>query len=122
MKKILFTLLFGLIGLVSNAQTNGIETNQQNVSIDSLQNEYNFLYCDYQLYHISDKLNNLSNSICIKCNNILIYYYHNIYNRSYYKSLLFNYDSCIVLFNAIKENGIRKKAFPVLGSTYDSPK
>jgi len=46
MRKILFTLLFCGVTLFGYSQTN------ISISIDSLQNEYNFLKCEFNLYKV----------------------------------------------------------------------
>ena len=71
MRKILFTLLFCGVTLVSYSQAN------ISASIDSLQNEYNFLNCEFKLYTISNDLSGLGKDIDIRCNYIDIKRYHN---------------------------------------------
>jgi hypothetical protein len=105
MKKILFTLLFCEVTLVGYSQTNFNEAEHTNISIsiDSLQNEYNFLNCEFKLYQVSNDLTNLSKDIDIKCNYIDIKRYHKMFYKSLYEVLIDNYNSSINLQSSIEE-------------------
>lgn len=98
MRKILFTLLFCGVTLVGYSQTN-IST-----SIDSLQNEYNFLKCKFNLYQVSNDLSSLGKDIDIKCNYIDIKRYHKMYYKPLSDVLEDSYDSYIYLKSSIEEN------------------
>ena len=94
MRKILFTLLFCGVTLVGYSQTN----------IDSLQNEYNFLKCEFKLYQVSNNLSGLDKDISIKCNFIDIKRYHKMYYKPLSDALEDNYNSCIYLKSSIEDN------------------
>ena len=94
MKKLLFTLLFCGVTLVGYSQTN----------IDSLQNEYNFLKCEFKLYQVSNNLSGLDKDISIKCNFIDIKRYHKMYYKPLSDALEDNYNSCIYLKSSIEDN------------------
>ena len=105
MKKILLTLLFCEVTLVGYSQTNFNEAEHTNISIsiDSLQNEYNFLSCEFKLYQVSNDLSNLSKDIDIKCNYIDIKRYHKIYYKPLFEALEDSYNSNINLQSSIEE-------------------
>ena len=98
MRKILFTLLFCGVTLVGYSQTN------ISISIDSLQNEYNFLNCEFKLYKVSNDLSGLDKDISIKCNFIDIKRYHKMYYKPLSDVLEDNYKSYIYLKSAIEDN------------------
>lgn len=98
MKKILFTLLFCGVTLVGYSQTN------ISISIDSLQNEYNFLNCAFKLYQVSNDLSGLGKDIDIKCNYIDIKRYHKMYYKPLSDVLEDSYDSYIYLKSSIEDN------------------
>ena len=98
MRKILFTLLFCGVTLVSYSQAN------ISASIDSLQNEYNFLNCEFKLYTISNDLSGLGKDIDIRCNYIDIKRYHKMFYELLSDVLEDNYNSYIHLKSAIEDN------------------
>lgn len=98
MRKILFTLLFCGVTLVCYSQTN------ISISIDSLQNEYNFLNCEFKLYQVSNNLSGLDKDISIKCNFIDIKRYHKMFYKPLSDALEDNYNSCIYLKYSIEDN------------------
>lgn len=106
MKKILFTLFFCVVSLVGYSQTNFNEAEHTNISIsiDSLQNEYNYLYCEFQLYKVSNGLSNLSQDIEIKCNYIDIKRCQKMFYESLYEVLVDNYNSDIDMLSSLEEN------------------
>ena len=98
MRKILFTLLFCGVTLVSYSQAN------ISASIDSLQNEYNFLKCEFNLYKVSNDLSGLGKDIDIRCNYIDIKRYHKMFYESLSDVLEDSYNSYIYLKSAIEDN------------------
>ena len=106
MKKILFTLLLCEVTLVGYSQTNFNETKHTiiSISIDSLQNEYNFLNCEFKLYKVSNDLSGLGKDIDIKCNYIDIKRYHKMFYEPLYDVLEDNYNSYVYLKSALEDN------------------
>ena len=106
MKKILFTLLFCIVSLVGYSQTKFNETEHTNISItiDSLQNEYNFLNCEFKLYKVLNDFTNLSKDTDIKCNFIDIHRLHEMFYEPLYEVLADNYIASVDLQTTIEEN------------------
>lgn len=106
MKKILFTLLFCIVSLVGYSQTKINETEHTNISItiDSLQNEYNFLNCEFQLYKVMNNFKDLSRDTDIRCNFIEIHRKHEMFYKPLYEVLVDNYIASVDLQTTIEEN------------------
>lgn len=98
MKKLLFTLLFCGVTLVGYSQTN------ISISIDSLQNEYNFLKCEFTLYKVSNDLSGLGKDIDIKCNYIDIKRCQKMFYKLLSDVLEDNYNSSIYLKSSIEDD------------------
>lgn len=98
MKKLLFTLLFCGVTLVGYSQTN------ISISIDSLQNEYNFLKCEFNLYKVSNDLSGLGKDVDIKCNYIEIKRYHKLFYKPLSDVLEDYYNSYIKLKSSIEDD------------------
>lgn len=106
MKNILFTLLFCVVSLVGYSQTKFNEAEHTNISItiDSLQNEYNFLNCEFQLYKVSNDLTNLSRDTDIRSNSIEIKRLHEMFYEPMYEALVDNYISSVDLLSSYAVN------------------
>lgn len=106
MKNILFTLLFCVVSLVGYSQTKFNEAEHTNISItiDSLQNEYNFLNCEFQLYKVSNDLTNLSRDTDIRSNSIEIKRLHEMFYEPMYEALVDNYISSVDLLSSYEVN------------------
>ncbi len=110
MKKIILLLLAIISVLQVSAQETESPQNGSTISIDSLsvrltklQHDYDFLYCDYELYKLTKDLDGLSKSIDIAANGVIINLYHSRFDRALYKSYLNDYDSSCGLFDALKD-------------------
>lgn len=71
--------------------------------LDKLQNDYDYLYCNYELNKTSQSLTNLSDAITIKINELKFMIYNERFNYELYKSLKSHYDAAVENFNTIKE-------------------
>ena len=108
MKKVLLLIISVLFAIQANAQT---QEESPAVTIDSLstklaklQHNYDFLYCDYNLYQIKTDLNQLSQDIQITNNELTIKICFGQYNRDFYTVLSENYDSYCNLYDSYKRN------------------
>lgn len=107
MKKILIILVFLLVSsLTINAQNNvnPSQSTVNNVSeLIQLENDYNYMMCDFALFKLQSGLNNLSQDLNIKINSIKHDIYNGIYNKELYNAYIMNYNSSQYLFNSLKE-------------------
>lgn len=106
MKKVLLLIISVLFAIQSNAQT---QEESPAVTIDSLstklaklQHNYDFLYCDYQLYQIETSLKELSQDIQIINNELTIKICFGQYDHDMYIAYSKNYDAKCGLYDAIK--------------------
>lgn len=106
MKKILFTLLLGFITVVCNGQNSVSQiqsTDSINLKLTELQDKYNFMFCDYELFKVKSNLEYLGQGLSIKTNDILCNFYHSKYDRELYVAYSVNYDASVFSFNSTKE-------------------
>lgn len=106
MKKVLLLIVSVLFAIQANAQT---QEESPAVTIDSLstklaelQHNYDFLYCDYQLYQIKTSLQELSQDIKIIVSELNIDIHHERYNHDLYTLRSEGYDAKCGLYDAIK--------------------
>ena len=112
MKKVILFFFISIIGLGNmTAQTsNSLQTQDLNVSIDSLSNQlsslqhdYDFLYCSHEVNLMQLEIKDLINNIDINSNAILINCYHSRFDVDLYTSYRDNYNSSLELMNTLKE-------------------
>lgn len=108
MKKILLLIISALFAIQANAQ---VQEESPAITIDSLstklvelQHSYDFLYCDYKLYQMKTDLDQLSQDIKIRVNELNIDIHHERYDHDFYTLLSENYDSCCNLYDTYKRN------------------
>ena len=108
MKKVLLLIISVLFAIQANAQT---QEEAPAVTIDSLctklaelQHNYDFLYCDFELYKIKTDLDQLSQDIKIKVSELNIDIHHERYDHDFYTLLSENYDSYCNLYDSYKRN------------------
>ena len=108
MKKVLLLIISVLFAIQSNAQE---QEEAPTVTIDSLstklaelQHNYDFLYCDFELYQIKTNLEQLSQDIKIKVSELNIDIHHERYDHDFYTLLSENYDSYCNLYDSYKRN------------------
>ena len=118
MKKILLVIVIAMVGTlnalaqdVDSLQIDSTETSLDSlvVKLNILQRNYDYLYCDLELNKAQLELKDLSNSISIASNSLLISYYQGKFDRdlydSYsrlYESYLNNLDSTYDKVDAVK--------------------
>lgn len=118
MKKILLVIVIAMVGTlnalaqdVDSLQIDSTETSLDSlvVKLNTLQRNYDYLYCDLELNKAQLELKDLSNSISIASNSLLISYYQGKFDRdlydSYsrlYESYLNNLDSTYDKVDAVK--------------------
>lgn len=110
MKKILLLFVVFVCGLQALAQeADSTIVNSQTVSVDSLsikfnklQHDYDFLVCEFELHKMLMDLKDLSNSISISTNSLVIYLFNSRFERSLYNSFLEKYDSDYALLDSYK--------------------
>ncbi|MBQ2398335.1 MAG: hypothetical protein II304_15070 [Bacteroidales bacterium] len=110
MKK-LFIVLIAIVSAISvNAQENVKKEKDLAVVVDSLtaklnklQNDYDYLYCNYELNKTSQSLTNLSDALSIKINELKFMIYNERFNYNLYKALEEYYDAVVRNYNSIKE-------------------
>lgn len=108
MKKILLLIISALFAIQANAQ---VQEESPAITIDSLstklvelQHSYDFLYCNYELYQIKTNLDQLSQDIKIRVNELNIDIHHERYDHDFYTLFSENYDSCCNLYDTYKRN------------------
>ena len=108
MKKVLLLIISVLFAIQANAQE---QKEAPAVTIDSLstklvelQHNYDFLYCDYNLYQIKTNLGQLSQDIQITNNELTIKICFGQYDRDMYIIYSENYDSYCNLYDSYKRN------------------
>lgn len=106
MKKVLLLIISVLFAIQANAQT---QEESPAVTIDSLstklaelQHNYDFLYCDYQLYQIQTDLGQLSQDIKITNNELTFHLYNGQCVRGVYTLYSEDYDAKCELYDTIK--------------------
>ena len=104
MKKVLLLIISAMFAIQANAQT---QEEAPAVTIDSLstklvklQHNYDFLYCDYQLYQIKTGLEQLSQNIKIDAS--IISMHHGWYDRDLYTRCSDIYDSYCDTYDGYK--------------------
>lgn len=111
MKKAIIFILFVVGALHAYAQNvDSLQVQTQPITIDSLslrfsklQHDYDFLYCDYELHKLMADLSDLSNSINISSNSVIIDYYNGRYDRALYASITNKYDAYCTYWDTLKD-------------------
>lgn len=102
MKNILLVIVIAMVGTLSalaqdvdSLQIDSTETSLDSlvVKLNILQRNYDYLYCDLELNKAQVELKDLSNSISIASNSLLISYYQGKYDRDLYDSYSRLYES-----------------------------
>lgn len=102
MKRTLLMIVIVMVGSLNAIaqETESVQIDSTEISIDSLvvklntlQRNYDYLYCDLELNKAQLELKDLSNSISIASNALLISYYQGKYDRDLYDSYSRLYES-----------------------------
>lgn len=102
MKNILLVIVIAMVGTLSALaqEVDSLQIDSTETSLDSLvvklnilQRNYDYLYCDLELNKAQVELKDLSNSISIASNSLLISYYQGKYDRDLYDSYSRLYES-----------------------------
>lgn len=102
MKRTLLMIVIVMVGSLNAIaqETESVQIDSTEISIDSLvvklntlQRNYDYLYCDLELNKAQLELKDLSNSISISSNSLLISYYQGRYDRDLYDSYSRLYES-----------------------------
>ena len=108
MKKVLLLIISVLFAIQANAQTQeeapAVTIDSLSTKLEELQHNYDFLYCDYQLYQIKTDLGQLSQDIQITNNELTIKICFGQYDRDLYTLLSEKYDSYCNLYDSYKRN------------------
>ena len=108
MKKVLLLIISVLFAIQANAQTQeeapAVTIDSLSTKLEELQHNYDFLYCDYQLYQIKTDFGQLSQDIQITNNELTIKICFGQYDRDFYTLLSENYDSYCNLYDSYKRN------------------
>lgn len=106
MKKVLLLIISVLFALQANAQTQeeapAVAIDSLSTKLAELQHDYDFLYCDYNLYQIKMDLLELSQDVKITINKLSIGIHHERYDRDLYTLYSEDYDSKCGLYDALK--------------------
>lgn len=111
MKRILILLVTIVSVLNASAQeTDSLKCQSSANLVDSLslrlnklQNDYDYLCCDYELNKLIMELQDLSHSIRISANEVVIQLYNSSYDRDLYVSYLKDYESSGKCLDSLKE-------------------
>lgn len=104
MKRTLLIIVIAMVGSLNAIaqEAESVQIDSTEISIDSLvvklntlQRNYDYLYCDLELNKAQLELKDLSNSISIASNSLLISYYQGKYDRDLYDSYSKLYESHI---------------------------
>ena len=104
MKRTLLVIAVAIVGAFNAIaqEADSLQIDSTEISIDSLvvklntlQRNYDYLYCDLELNKAQLELKDLSNSISIASNSLLISYYQGKYDRDLYDSYSKLYESYI---------------------------
>lgn len=102
--------LLGTLNIVAQ-EADSVQVKYNEISIDSLvvklntlQHNYDYLYCDYELKKLILELKDFSNSVSVSSNSLLISYYNTKFDRDLYISYLELYNANTENFNSLKEN------------------
>ena len=108
----LFLLLIATVSVlqVSAQEEDSLHNQTIDGSLDSLilrlnklQHDYDFMNCDYELHKLIMDLKDLSNTINISANEVVINYYNTNYDRALYFAYSRNYDSKAALSDSMKK-------------------
>ena len=106
MKKVLLLIISVLFAIQANAQTQeeapAVTIDSLSTKLAELQHNYDFLYCNYNLYQIKTDLNQLSQDIQITINELTIKIYFGQYDRDIYIVYSEDYDARCELYDAFK--------------------
>lgn len=95
-----------LFAIQANAQTQeeapAVTIDSLSTKLAELQHNYDFLYCDYNLYQIKTGLEQLSQDIQIITNELTFHLYNEQYDRDVYTFYSENYDAKCKLYDVIK--------------------
>lgn len=114
MKKVLLLIIIAVTSVYASAQntsSSAITIDSLSARLEKLQQDYDYLLCDFELYRIKAEQNELLQDINIKTNAILLDIYNSSYNRDIYSAYLDNYNINCALFDSQKEKYERTKQF-----------
>lgn len=106
MKKVLLLIIIAVTSVYASAQNTSsaaITIDSLSARLEKLQQDYDYLLCDFELYRIMADQRELNQDIKIQTNAILLDIYNSKYNRDLYKAYLDNYDINCALFDSQKE-------------------
>jgi hypothetical protein len=110
MKRLFIVLIAIVFSISVNAQENVKKEKDLAAIVDSLtakleklQNDYDFLWCNYELNKTSQQLTNLSDALSIKINELKFMIYNERFNYNLYKVFKEYYDAVVRNYNSIKE-------------------
>ena len=105
MKKLMLTILIAFMGVVNATaqEVDSLQTSNNDAIIEDLtsklkklQNDFDYLSCDFELTKLECELEDFCNAINANSNGILINcYHHSSFNYDLYKSYKNNYEACI---------------------------
>lgn len=122
MKRTLLMIVIAMVGSLNAIaqETESVQIDSTEISIDSLvvklntlQRNYDYLHCDLELNKALLELKDLSNSINISSNSLLISYYQGRYHRDLYDSYSRLYESKQKAFSSACEKVDAVKLFVV---------
>ena len=87
---------------ISQVQYAAITTDSLSLRLEKLQHDYDYMYCDYEVYKLQMDLKDLAKSIDIASNAILINVYNGRYDNDLYNVYSENYTVSCDLFESIK--------------------
>ena len=121
MKKIICLLFAAFIGFIHAEAQESDSLKLKHVTVDSLSTELNelrqnfdLLYCDFELSKIQCSINSFRNNLGISSNSILINCYHSNFDIDLYISYKNNYDRSVELFNSLKNRALKVRELVAL--------
>ncbi len=112
MRRILLAIIVSILGAttVYAQESDSLHLKSSSISLDSLiaklntlQHNYDFLYCDFELHKAMSDITEFSTSLNLASNSLMTYYYNSAFNRDLYASYLGLYNAKAETFQSLKE-------------------
>ena len=123
MKKIILLIVISIVGVInataqiSNfSQSNDLKecVNTLSIKLNSLQHDYDILYCNYILSDVQLNLKDFMNDLNTRANAILINCYNGRFDFDLYYAYNSSYNSSLELYDSMKERTESTKALVTL--------
>ena len=113
MKKILFTILISIFGVMSSKaqeidslqlKSDSITVESLAARLDKLQHDYDYLYCENKFNCIQYEIKIFANNVSIESNSIRTFYFNNQFSVALYNSYNRGYEAKMKLYDTFKNS------------------